>query len=84
MPEVQIEIGGRNFEVACQAGEEHYLYAAAKMLNEEAAVLAAQIGRILQTWQTYLPARKRLRQHTHCGRSHGCSAYGDVLDVASW
>ncbi|KJS45003.1 MAG: cell division protein ZapA [Gammaproteobacteria bacterium] len=46
MPEVQIEIGGRNFEVACQAGEEHYLHAAAKMLDEEAAVLAAQIGRI--------------------------------------
>ena len=46
MPEVQIEIGGRNFEVACQVGEEHYLYAAAKMLDEEAAVLAAQIGRI--------------------------------------
>lgn len=46
MPEVQIEIGGRNFEVACQTGEEHYLYAAAKMLDEEAAVLAAQIGRI--------------------------------------
>lgn len=46
MPEVQVEIGGRNFEVACQAGEEHYLHAAAKMLDEEAAVLAAQIGRI--------------------------------------
>lgn len=46
MPEVQIEIGGRNFEVACQAGEEHYLLSAAKMLDEEAAVLAAQIGRI--------------------------------------
>ena len=25
MPEVQIEIGGRSFEVACQEGEEHYL-----------------------------------------------------------
>ncbi|WP_417727416.1 cell division protein ZapA [Roseovarius sp.] len=46
MPEVQIEIGGRKFEVACQAGEEHYLHAAAKMLDEEASVLAAQIGRI--------------------------------------
>lgn len=46
MPEVTIEIGGRNFEVACQAGEEPYLHAAAKMLDEEAAVLAAQIGRI--------------------------------------
>lgn len=46
MPEVQIEIGGRTFEVACQAGEEHYLQSAAKMLDEEASVLAAQIGRI--------------------------------------
>ena len=46
MPEVQIEIGGRTFEVACQAGEEHYLQSAARMLDEEASVLAAQIGRI--------------------------------------
>ena len=46
MPEVKIEIGGRSFDVACQAGEEHYLHSAAKMLDEEASVLAAQIGRI--------------------------------------
>lgn len=46
MPEVQIEIGGRSFDVACQEGEEHYLQSAAKMLDEEASVLAAQIGRI--------------------------------------
>lgn len=46
MPEVQIEIGGRSFDVACQDGEEHYLHAAARMLDEEASVLAAQIGRI--------------------------------------
>ena len=46
MPEVEITIGGRSFEVACQDGEEHYLRAAAKMLDEEASVLTAQIGRI--------------------------------------
>ncbi|MBC7164640.1 MAG: cell division protein ZapA [Roseovarius sp.] len=46
MPEVTIEIGGRSFQVACQAGEEPYLLSAAKMLDEEAAVLAAQVGRI--------------------------------------
>ena len=46
MPEVEVEIGGRTFEVACQDGEEHYLKAAARMLNEEASVLTAQIGRI--------------------------------------
>jgi len=46
MPEVKIEIGERAFEVACNAGEEDYLHAAAGMLDEEAKVLAAQIGRI--------------------------------------
>ena len=46
MPEVDIEIGGRTFQVSCQEGEEHYLQSAAKMLDDEAAVLAAQIGRI--------------------------------------
>ncbi len=49
MPDVQIEIGGRSFDVACQEGEEHYLHSAAKMLDEEAGVLAAQIGRIPET-----------------------------------
>ena|SRR6056297_4019919 len=46
MPEIEIEIGGRSFEVACEDGEEHYLRAAAAMLDEEASALAAQIGRI--------------------------------------
>ena len=46
MPEIEIEIGGRTFEVACQEGEEHYLQFAARMLDEEASVLTAQIGRI--------------------------------------
>lgn len=46
MPEVEIKIGGRAFEVFCQDGEEHYLHAAAKMLDIEASVLAGQIGRL--------------------------------------
>lgn len=46
MPEVTIHIGGRAFQVACQEGEEKYLQAAAKMLNDEAAVLSDQIGRM--------------------------------------
>lgn len=46
MPEVIVDIGGRTFEVACQEGEQHYLQSAAKMLDDEAQVLAAQIGRI--------------------------------------
>ncbi len=49
MPEVKIEIGGRSFDVACQEGEERYLHSAAKMLDEEASVLSAQIGRIPET-----------------------------------
>jgi len=46
MPEIEVEIGGRTFEVSCQEGEEHFLQSAARMLDEEASVLAAQIGRI--------------------------------------
>ncbi|MDC0737467.1 cell division protein ZapA [Cognatishimia sp. SS12] len=46
MPEVEISIGGRAFEVACQEGEQHFLQSAAKMLDDEARVLTSQIGRI--------------------------------------
>jgi len=46
MPEVKITIGGREFEVACQEGEEHFLRSAAKLLDNEAQVLVRQIGRM--------------------------------------
>jgi cell division protein ZapA len=46
MPDVTITVGGRQFEVACQAGEEHYLRAAAELLDGEAAQLVDQIGRM--------------------------------------
>ncbi|WP_373635399.1 cell division protein ZapA [Yoonia sp. SS1-5] len=46
MPQVEIKIGGRVFEVACQEGEEHFLQSAAAMLDGEAAHLSDQIGRM--------------------------------------
>ena len=46
MPEVRITIGGRQFDVACQDGEEAYLHSAAKMLDDEAQVLSDQVGRM--------------------------------------
>lgn len=46
MPEVTISIGGRQFAVACQDGEENYLRAAAKMLDDEAQALSDQVGRM--------------------------------------
>ena len=46
MPEVKITIGGRDFDVSCQPGEEDYLLSAARFLNAEADVLVAQIGRL--------------------------------------
>lgn len=42
MPELKITIGGREFEVSCQEGEEHFLRTAAGMLDTEAATLAGQ------------------------------------------
>jgi cell division protein ZapA len=46
MPEVTISVGGRDFDVACQEGEEHFLRAAALMLDTEAQSLLSQIGRM--------------------------------------
>ncbi|KEO60651.1 cell division protein ZapA [Thioclava indica] len=49
MPDLTISIGGRDFQVACQQGEEHFLRTAALMLNNEAQVLLGQIGRMPET-----------------------------------
>lgn len=46
MPEVTIKVGGRSFVVACQAGEEPFLEAAARMLDAEASALVGQLGRM--------------------------------------
>lgn len=46
MPDVEIKIGGRSFEVACQEGEEHFLHAAAELLDTEAQTIISQIGRL--------------------------------------
>lgn len=46
MPDVTVSIGGRDFQVACQTGEEHFLRAAANMLNAEAEPLVQQMGRL--------------------------------------
>lgn len=46
MPQVEITIGGRTFEVACQSGEEQFLMTAAAMLDVEASSLSTQIGRM--------------------------------------
>ncbi|MDR9484605.1 MULTISPECIES: cell division protein ZapA [Sediminimonas] len=46
MPEIEIQIGGRGFDVSCQEGEEQFLHTAAAMLDNEASVLTRQIGRL--------------------------------------
>lgn len=46
MPEIEIQIGSRPFRVACQEGEEHFLRAAAQMLDTEAQTLITQLGRL--------------------------------------
>lgn len=46
MPEITIEIGDRDFEVVCKAGEEEFLRSAAAMLDTEAQTLKDVLGRI--------------------------------------
>jgi cell division protein ZapA len=46
MPELEVTIGGKGFQVSCQPGEEHFLRSAAAMLDSEATPLIAQLGRL--------------------------------------
>ena len=46
MPDLEITIGGRIFNVVCQPGEDHFLRGAAQMLDTEAQPLLAQLGRL--------------------------------------
>ncbi len=46
MPDLEITIGDRKFFVSCRAGEEHFLNAAAQLLDSEATALQAQMGRL--------------------------------------
>ncbi len=46
MPDLDITIGGRVFQVSCQPGEEHFLRAASAMLDSEAQPLVAAMGRL--------------------------------------
>ena len=48
MPDVMITVGGRQFEVACQDGEEGFLKAAAEVLDGEARLLTDQVGRVAE------------------------------------
>jgi cell division protein ZapA len=49
MPELEVTIGGRPFQVSCQPGEEHFLRSAAGLLDAEAKPLVAQLGRLPET-----------------------------------
>jgi cell division protein ZapA len=49
MPDVKITIGDREFDVACQEGEEHFLRAAAQMLDTEAQALLSQIRHLTES-----------------------------------
>lgn len=46
MPDLEITVGGRPFLVSCQPGEEHFLRAAAAMLDTEAQPLLTAMGRL--------------------------------------
>ncbi len=48
MPDVTVKIGDRQFDVACQEGEEHYLRSAAAMLDAEAQTLLTQIRHLTE------------------------------------
>lgn len=46
MPEETVRIGNRDYQVACQPGEERFLQNAARLLDAEATAVAGQVGRL--------------------------------------
>ncbi|MEL7212274.1 MAG: cell division protein ZapA [Pseudomonadota bacterium] len=82
MASVDVEIGGRNFNVACQDGEEAYLRSAAKLLDIEASVLTSQIGRMPES-QMLLMAGLMLADKTAGleDQAHGFGAEKEELET---
>ena len=49
MPNIIVTVGGRQFEVACQEGEESFLKVAAEVLDSEAKMLTDQAGSLSES-----------------------------------
>lgn len=49
MPDINVSIGNRSFDVACQEGEEHFLTTAAKLLDNEASILVSQMSNLTES-----------------------------------
>jgi cell division protein ZapA len=46
MPDLKVVIGGRNFNISCNPGEESAAQESANFLDQEAELLQAQLGRL--------------------------------------
>jgi cell division protein ZapA len=46
MPDLKVLIGGRNFNISCNPGEENAAQESANLLNHEAELLHSQLGRL--------------------------------------
>jgi len=46
MPDLKVLIGGRNFNISCNPGEENAAQESANLLNHKAELLHAQLGRL--------------------------------------
>ena len=46
MPDLKVIIGGRNFNISCNPGEESAAQESANLLNEESELLNGQLGRL--------------------------------------
>ena len=77
MPEVEVEIGGRRFTVACQPGEEDYLITAASVLDTEASAIGQQIGRLSES-RMLLMAGLMLADKTNSFRDNASNKEQDL------
>src|SRR6056297_1346269 len=80
MPDVTVTIGGRDFAVACQTGEEAFLRTAAQMLDEEASSLVSRIGRLPEA-RMLLMAGLMLADRTAAYRERAQAAEARLAEI---
>ena len=81
MREIELEIGGRRFDVACREGEEEALRTAADRLDRETAALVEAMGRIPENRMLLLAGLMLADKVIACENTAGKLAEDAVRDA---
>ena len=81
MPDVDILIGGRTFQVACQPGEEHFPEQAEHAARQRRAVLAGIALDEVDGGRPPVPLADHAVDEAHVARALGAVGIGVAVDI---